>query len=837
MPARRDLPHIGLPGPTSREDYRSPQRGRQPPRPRIDDPEAHARRLLARFDELSGPVRAVPDRKGLLMQVEGFSGFGLNLQSLDAGGLELRAVTRQRDEEAGEVERAVVFVPRGKITSFRRKIQRYLGEDRTPSGYRRHAPLVETIHDFNLAVLRSLWTESEPFPDEDQPIWWEVWLSRETPADRDTSVAEPGEVLEHLGRAAAGAGLRLRPRVLLFNDRAVVVAHGTARALAAVFDDLDELAELRRARDTAEFFRGLRAAEQMEWVRELLDRTRFPGEDAPAVCVLDTGVDRNHPLLEASLPADSWLACMGWSRADHDGHGTEMAGLALLGDLSEVLSSTDDLELRHQLESVKILPPPGQEHAPEDDGPDLWGAITAEACARAEIAAPDRRRCFSMAVTADECDRGQPTSWSAAVDALAMGRMVTPTADDLELVPDRAEGRLFVISAGNVDDPGPPHPDKCDLAMLQDPAQSWNALSVGAFTDKAVIEGDEWDGWSPVARPGDLSPYSSTSLSFDAQWPVKPELVLEGGNVAIDASGEDRAYLLPSLSLLTTSRMLLGRPFELTNATSAACSLGARMAAQLAAEHPYLWPESIRGLLVHSARWTPRMVEAFDGVGMSKTRRLALLRRYGYGVPDLDRAARSARDAVTLLAESVIHPFDRGSMREMHLYELPWPVEALRELGGETVRLRVTLSYFIEPNPGRRGWTKRFRYASHGLRFQLKGESEDVEAFRWRLNEAARLEEEGERTTRPADPGWFLGATAQSKGSIHSDCWTGSAAALAERALIAIYPVGGWWKDLPKRDRSAEGVRYCLVVSIETDAEEVDLWTPVAVTAGVVIVA
>jgi hypothetical protein len=42
-----------------------------------------------------------------------------------------------------------------------------------------------------------------------------------------------------------------------------------------------------------------------------------------------------------------------------------------------------------------------------------------------------------------------------------------------------------------------------------------------------------------------------------------------------------------------------------------------------------------------------------------------------------------------------------------------------------------------------------------------------------------------------------------------------------------------WWKDQPKRDRSALGARYALVVSIETEAEGVDVWTPVALQIGV----
>lgn len=70
---------------------------------------------------------------------------------------------------------------------------------------------------------------------------------------------------------------------------------------------------------------------------------------------------------------------------------------------------------------------------------------------------------------------------------------------------------------------------------------------------------------------------------------------------------------------------------------------------------------------------------------------------------------------------------------------------------------------------------------------------------------------------------------------MHSDVWNGSAADLAEREVIAVYPVSGWWKDQPKRDRSALGVRCALIVSIETLAEDIDIWTPVATEVGIAI--
>ncbi|MHB8589918.1 MAG: hypothetical protein ACYDA0_13895 [Candidatus Dormibacteraceae bacterium] len=44
------------------------------------------------------------------------------------------------------------------------------------------------------------------------------------------------------------------------------------------------------------------------------------------------------------------------------------------------------------------------------------------------------------------------------------------------------------------------------------------------------------------------------------------------------------------------------------------------------------------------------------------------------------------------------------------------------------------------------------------------------------------------------------------------------------------------WKERPKRDRSEEGVRYSLIVSIETPGQDVDIWTPVATEVGVPVV-
>jgi hypothetical protein len=312
---------------------------------------------------------------------------------------------------------------------------------------------------------------------------------------------------------------------------------------------------------------------------------------------------------------------------------------------------------------------------------------------------------------------------------------------------------------------------------------------------------------------------------FEKSWPIKPELVLEGGNVAWSAgTGVDAP--IDDLSLLTTSFDPASGSLSvgLCNATSAATAQLARLAALVWTEYPSLWPETVRALLVHAAEWTPAMRLRFEA-DKRKTSRAALLRRYGYGVPLLERALHSASDALTLVKEATIFPFSpAGTFGEAHFHALPWPTEQLQALGVAEVRLRVTLSYFVEPNPARRGWRSRYRYASYGLRFKVKNATESKEAFYKRVNDDAREEDDD---SHESNDGWYLGSTARDRGSIHSDFCTSTAAELAERSLIAVVPVSGWRKKTLKKNETPITVRYALIVSIDAPGVDVDLWTPV----------
>ena len=839
MPAPRNRRHILVTDPPQSEAFTTRRTSRAKPFQRPANRVEHAHQLTFALNraveraavgqrQVAQAEQGIP---GILAAFRAPPGVELNLKSLEnkGAGIEIRDVIRSagQDNEAF-VETATVFIPQEAVVHFLRRFEQYATEE-TRFGHPKNRDLVDRIAAIDLATLRALWTDApKDFPADDTPIWWEVWLRSDG----------AGHEVRRLETFATQAGIPFGARHLAFHDRTVCLVLATAQQLAASLNVLWDLAELRKAKSASAFFLDLTPSEQALWTDDAAARLAPPAAGAPAVCVLDTGVTQAHPLIAPGLAVEDATAVnAAWGSHDNGGgaqqagHGTEMAGLALYGDLAPVLASADPVILRHRLESVKILPPVGS------NDPDLYGAVTAQATTLPEIQAPFRRRVFSMAVTAPpDGQQGQPTSWSAAVDALAAGRSFDAATEGLVYL-DQAEPnvhRLFVLATGNIDEAklNPDHLSICDTAAVHDPAHAWNALTVGAFTEKATIEDADYDGWVPVATPGDLSPWSSTGVTLSAKWPNKPDVVFEGGNVATD--GQDFDGGVADLCLVSTFYRPTERLLVLSNATSAATAQVARMAAIVSAEYPTLWPETLRALVVHSAEWTPVMRAAIDTTG-GKHALAALVRRYGFGVPSVWRALRSASDALTIIAQSVIHPYTNGKTLEMHLHELPWPRQALADLGERQVTLRVTLSYFVEPNPSRRGWRARHRYASHGLRFDVMTGDESPNDFRRRLNKQAATDDAEKPMTSSDSADWLLGDQLRHRGSLHCDIWRGDAAKLAERGLIGVYPVKGWWQEQPKHDRSAFGARYALIVSIHTDAEDVDIWTPVAQQVGIPI--
>lgn len=221
-----------------------------------------------------------------------------------------------------------------------------------------------------------------------------------------------------------------------------------------------------------------------------------------------------------------------------------------------------------------------------------------------------------------------------------------------------------------------------------------------------------------------------------------------------------------------------------------------------------------------------------------------LLRKYGHGAINAINSLGSTEKRPTLVLQETIRPYrlDGGALKlnTTNLHALPWPDAVLEALGEAQVAMRVTLSYFIAPNPGQRGWQSRFRYQSHGLRFAVKASTETADRFMQRINrierEAAAVDGEIEAMHDEDSNGWFLGSRLQTRGSVHSDTWTGTAAQLAEKSHIAVFPVGGWWKDWKDAALYDKSVRYSLLVTLEIMEDlDVDLYVPIQAQIAVAV--
>jgi Subtilase family len=433
MPTTEErLRHLILAGTAEARRFTQVNVGGRPEGPRYPkrDPEEHGRALV---DELSGILeeqaellskrqqRQLDEVSGLILSFDLEINPDLPLDRLEdrRAGIELLAF---RSIEDG-IGTATVFVPEGKLTVLERKLADYLNPSKvTSKGARRHEALINSIVQIRRAALRDLWTDSvRELPVVGDPHWWEVWTRDRTGIERFREQAER-------------LGIQVGQQVLHFPDRSVVLVRATVEQMTLSVDLLDSIAELRGARSLAIELLDISPREERERMESLRARIEPPHQDCPAVCVLDTGVDVGHPLLEAALPRENAHSYdeVNWGVEDRKGHGTQMAGLALFGDeLERHLLENEPVEIRHQIESVKIYNPPIA------NAPELYGEITLAAAARVETQNPDRPRAFSISVTAEDCRDGKPTSWSAAVDLLCSG------AEE----EDKPERLVFVSSA------------------------------------------------------------------------------------------------------------------------------------------------------------------------------------------------------------------------------------------------------------------------------------------------------------------------------------------------------------------------------------------------------
>ena len=427
----RNLAHIYVQGTGQSEAYVSKGGGKTPPPPSRDRG-SHAEFLLHSLNVALAQARA-GIRADRAPGDHGTDGFVLEFR-LPLGQekfVEKLEDRRQRIELLSVVDRgdeglrASVYVPMKAQQYFLRKIERYRNEQ-TESGRPRNEPLINRIEAIAYGAFSSVFTDDlTSLPPPDSTRWWEIWL-------------RSGQI-DAFSAIATELGVRLSSERLSFAERDVVLAFGAQASIGRCVVDSDgAIAEVRIAKDAPSMFLNLPNDEQAEWANDLAGRVISPDADAVAVCILDSGITRAHPLILPGLEvADVHKYDPNWPDGDSAawrGHGTAMAGLSLYGDLFHLLPGVGEVQLFHRLETVKMLPHDGTPQEPR-----LYGAITRESATRPEVAQPYRRRVHCMAITSPAgTSRGRPSSWSAAIDQIAYG--------------DETVRRLIVLAAGNIRD-------------------------------------------------------------------------------------------------------------------------------------------------------------------------------------------------------------------------------------------------------------------------------------------------------------------------------------------------------------------------------------------------
>jgi len=709
MPREFSLPHLPL-GSADTERFKSPKLGGRSYSFPEREKRAHAEMLRADLHDIEA---VLAHRDKALVTMVGRAGFDLKTKS--AADKRTRTELLIDVEEAGRVPFGVVSMSRDGLRTIQRKVNQYESK-LTKKGEPRHRDFLAGVEEIRATELPDLWVGSaEEWPgDEETSVWWELWLVGGTLDPERADFA-----LDQVTHEANARGIVIPPDRIRFPERQTVLAKASVHALAALVEATDVVAELHPpSRASVQYFANRK--HPIANLSDLTSRIGSPPPEAPRVALIDTGVNHQHPLL-LPVVAPGGLHTVdesSESTADYyyqDGirqtHGTEVAGIAAYGDIAPVLAAGDRLEFDHSLESVRIpLGAAGTEL--------LWGSTTARAVEKIERSAPQTNRVFNMSIGGppDQTPHGKPTSWSAAVDSICYN-------DGL--------GRLMTVAAGNaspLDKPG--YPARNMTLEVVDPSHAANAICVGGVTELTDAQ-PPLAGHEVLASLGGLSPHSRSGVAGRS---IKPEILCEAGNGLWEGSVCDTYY--DGLSPMTTNADFPSSPLVNTCGTSMASAAAARMLALIWADNPNRRPATIRGLLVHSANWTEELHQQFPVKG-------DLIRVCGYGVPNLSAARRSAKSAVTLIAEDQIlcGAIDRTGgrtafARDMAVYHLPWPRDVLTELGSVMVELSVTLSFFAEPNP------KQYATAYEGamLAWDMKSPTETDEEFLQRVNKLRRDE-------------------------------------------------------------------------------------------------
>ncbi|MGJ5818580.1 S8 family peptidase [Paludibaculum fermentans] len=418
-----------------------------------------------------------------------------------------------------------------------------------------------------------------------------------------------------------------------------------------------------------------------------------PPDDGPRVCILDSGITSNHPLLRANVGGEEAVLTATDNPADMNGHGTHVGGLAVFGDVRACYADgTFSSPIR--LFSARVL---NDQNRFDDDRLIHTQMEAAIELFRRE---PYDCRVFNLSlgspdVVLNGANRRQ-TLWAEALDTLARKYKV-----------------LLVVSAGNNSNVSAKTPADAERILqnypqylfdgdagLSDPATAAIALTIGSlsqFAAPAVRAGaGAGDFVRAVASVDEPSPFTRTGLGINRA--IKPDLVHYGGNLLFEGFGNNVRRVRTEnpdagTSVMSFSHEPLDRLFAFRIGTSQAAPAVARMAALLwdrldGTFDGELDPNLVRAVLANCASVPEAAANRIAAVNADD----GVLRTYGYGLPDAELAFESGDRRATLIAQG------RIQIDTLLLYEIPIPTVLRAAPGGK----RIIVSLAFDPPVRRR---------------------------------------------------------------------------------------------------------------------------------------
>jgi Subtilase family len=572
----------------------------------------------------------------------------------------------------------VVFSSDQKLLEFRNRLENYSGI-RTDFQYEYFdavEALVPLEPDDRLGRLLAL----EPLPDgEITPLDMQLWHTGD-PKEMNRYLEDMHEVLQSLSDGT-----------MRISDRYV----GEYLCIARIKVNSEMLELLLQEDIVKEIDRKPRPSfetpQEYNIPLSVLPEVQSPPQNNCGVLVIDSGVQRGHPLIgpalgEAAVFPDPSNQRISDSADDGDekqgGHGTGVAGLAIYGDVAE--------GIRQKLftPTAWLFSARVTDRNNEYDPDFLLESQLEEAvqyftrnystCKVINISLGDSRLVFQ--------DDQKQFKLAAKLDELAYRY--------------RSNNLIFVVSAGNhfydVDSNEKilteyPNYLLLDQARIIEPATSAIALTVGSISlGTGSVQYPDDAGRQPIARlSGYPSPFTRTGFGIDGM--IKPDLVDFGGDLLLD-----RSRIIsnePGVGILTLAKNYTGSMFRAYCGTSFSAPRVANIAAQLFTKFPNATSNMIRALLANSALIPTEIPPALQGDKAEQVKNQ--IRIYGYGQPNLDRSLFSAENYVVLQIDNEEMPV--GFFR---MYEIPaLPSEFFEKSGQRS--LSVTLAFDPPTRPTR----------------------------------------------------------------------------------------------------------------------------------------